>query len=436
MEQRVAALGPKIESLRSPEGSHGRTQSHRSRHNQLSELRGPYTNDTPESHHSHIRGQMTDDTSLYRQPDTEFTPPGESTTHGQTIPGSMHRLGESEHENDFEDENGASVQNGRNFMNRTPPTQDGTINEHFGRDLLSANRNESPGEQFLEEQLFKLRVRDSSQSQVTHNTWEIAREGAEDEVDDEIARQTTVESELPEIAGSVHNGYDNHRRSSPPLPPIPMEGNQSRDMIESMVPGQQAQQAPWAPTDAWTQDPPTPPPWQRIHQRLLNWAIVWPMSDLDAALNSTNRGYQIEEVALSIWSTQQYKRYVRNQLTEVPPGRVDRLFVPPNMADAINNAVFHGRHGEACGMLRDLWAPFGLEGMPRIIIVLCKHRGDVNHWVAHKYFFIILSILPVFNRILNRFSLPDGTLTTYDTYPEKSLPDGRVSLIYVYLIFS
>jgi hypothetical protein len=27
---------------------------------------------------------------------------------------------------------------------------------------------------------------------------------------------------------------------------------------------------------------------------------------------------------------------------------------------------------------------------------------------------------------IDRFSLPDGTLTTYDTYPERCLPDGRV----------
>ena len=108
------------------------------------------------------------------------------------------------------------------------------------------------------------------------------------------------------------------------------------------------------------------------------------MSELDHAMQSTQRGTQVDEVALSIWATQMYKRYVRQQLTEVPPGRVDRLFVPPNMADAINNAVFHGRHGDACGMLRDLWTPFGLEGMPRIIVVLCKHRSDSNHWVAHK----------------------------------------------------
>lgn len=161
----------------------------------------------------------------------------------------------------------------------------------------------------------------------------------------------------------------------------------------------------WHPD--YNQEMRGPPPWQRIHQRLLTWAIVWPMGELDSALNSTTRGNQVDEVALSIWATQTYKRYVRAKMTDSPPGRVDRLFVPPNMADAISTAVYNGRHGDACGMLRDLWAPFGLEGMPRLLIVLAKHRSDDNHWVVH------------------RFSLPDGSLTTYDTYPERCLPDGR-----------
>ncbi|KAI9456439.1 hypothetical protein HD554DRAFT_2145427 [Boletus coccyginus] len=34
----------------------------------------------------------------------------------------------------------------------------------------------------------------------------------------------------------------------------------------------------------------TPPPWQRIHQRFLNWAITWPMGEICAALTSTTRG--------------------------------------------------------------------------------------------------------------------------------------------------
>jgi hypothetical protein len=28
-----------------------------------------------------------------------------------------------------------------------------------------------------------------------------------------------------------------------------------------------------------------------------------------------------------------------------------------------------------------------------------------------------------------RFSLPEGSLTTYDTYPDKMLPDGRVRVL-------
>ena len=46
------------------------------------------------------------------------------------------------------------------------------------------------------------------------------------------------------------------------------------------------------------------------------------------------------------------------------------------MVDAISNAVFNGRLRDACMMLKDLWAPFGLEGMLWLIVVLAKHRLD------------------------------------------------------------
>ncbi|KIJ67736.1 hypothetical protein HYDPIDRAFT_25210 [Hydnomerulius pinastri MD-312] len=245
----------------------------------------------------------------------------------------------------------------------------------------------------------------------------------------------------------------------------------------------------------------TPPPWQRIHQRLLGWAIIWPMSEIDAALTSTTRGQQVDDVSLSIWATQTYKRYLRSRMTDTPGGRVDRLFVaahfqdsytdgggddggplapaviiPPNaqaggrstngpcvpsvlyyvfglMNGAVvvkcsnthqplakqslpsglhyaddhileviqqlrsrDNALYgvlRHKHGDVewtswgCGMLRELWAPFGFEGAPKLVVVLAKHRSDANHWVVH------------------RFSLPVGALTTYDSYPERTLPDGR-----------
>jgi hypothetical protein len=126
------------------------------------------------------------------------------------------------------------------------------------------------------------------------------------------------------------------------------------------------------------------PPWQLIHQRLQYWAMIWPMSELDDALESTTSGHQVNEISLSIWVTQIYKRYVRSRMTDSPQGKVDQLFVPPNVADAVNTAVSKGRHGDACMMLRDLWASFGLDGFPKLLIVLAKHREDANHWVVHR----------------------------------------------------
>ena len=364
MEQRVAALGPQIERLKSNDSSKARTQSHpgRASSRHASEIQGDLDR-TPRTRTIPIGTQMTGDDSIFRHPDTEYTIPGASGT----MPGSLHHHDGSAHDqherDEFEDDDDTHGPNGRAY---TATTNDG---QRKGRDLMSSiGRGESPGQQVLEEELYKLRVRKPSNSAVTHRSWEIARDSADGDPEGRAA-----ESEMPEIETEAPNGYD--RPDSPPLPALP---NDAQDVVEVQSSNQQA----WQPD--YQENPPTPP-WQRIHQRLLNWAIVWPVSELDTSLNSTLRGNQVDEVALSIWSTQMYKRYIRQQLTEVPPGRVDRLFVPPNMADAINNAVFHGRHGDACGMLRDLWTPFGLEGMPRIIVVLCKHRSDPGHWVAHKY---------------------------------------------------
>ncbi|KAI6000566.1 hypothetical protein EDD15DRAFT_2159218 [Pisolithus albus] len=257
-------------------------------------------------------------------------------------------------------------------------------------EFMTADRDDSPGQQFLEEELYKLRVKPGgSQSGVTHKTWEVARDDLEEY---EESHGMFRESGLPEIPDG--GNYTDRRPISPPLPPLPQENSRGGNS-----------QA-WNPAGDGFQDL-SPPPWQRVHQRLLSWAIIWPMSEFDAALGSTTRGHQVDEVALSIWSTQTFKRYVRSRMTDFPGGKVDRLFVPPNVADAISTAVFNGRHGDASAMLKDLWIPFGFENAPRLIVVLAKHRSDANHWVVH------------------RFSLPDGALTTYDSYPERTLPDGR-----------
>lgn len=275
--------------------------------------------------------------------------------------------------------------NQNQFYNIAEANPSARAQSDYGRRHLNEDsREESPGQQFLEEELYKLRQKPNhgSESGRSHRTWEVTRSNNMDDDEDltheheleELPEEeegesgepvpTTV-SGLPTIPDTGNEVTEQRRSASPPLPPLPQEAEQN------LVP------------QNWGEEE-QPPPWQKIHQRLLSWAMIWPLSELDTALNSTTRGHQVDEVALSIWATQTYKRYVRARLTDRPAGVVDRLFVPPNMADAISNAVFNGRHGVACGMLRSLWAPFGLEGMPRLLIVLAKHRNDDNHWVVHR----------------------------------------------------
>ena len=221
--------------------------------------------------------------------------------------------------------------------------------------------------------MYKLRQKPhGSQSGLTHRTWELARGDDHDDYEENDHVPPSGLPTIPDTNGEAYvNGEGDGDRSSPPLPELPEEATQAMALHPQGIVDYNTEVQRMSP-------------WQRIHGRLLSWAIVWPMSELENALNSSTRGQQVDEVALTIWSTQTYKRYVRARLTDGPHGVVDRLFVPPNVADTISNAVFNGRHGDACGMLRDLWAPFGLEGMPRLLVVLAKHRSDPNHWVVHR----------------------------------------------------
>ena len=279
------------------------------------------------------------------------------------------------------------------------------------------DRSDSPGQQFIEEGLYKLRVNAGSGSSLgMHETWDVVRVDGDYEYEGQAqAAVTDSISGMPEIPDTTA------RQGSPSLPPTP-QSEADGEMVHM-------------PETHWTHQGYNSdiqhqiPPWQLIHQRLLNWALIWSMPELDAAIGSSTRRHQVDETSLSIWTTQSYKRYVRSRMTDSPQGRVDRLFVPPNVADAISTAVFNSRHGDACMMLRDLWAPFGLDGIPRLLIVLARHRADENHWVVHRRVKDLSASLsfrdPDFCSV-SRFSLPGGQLTTYDTYPERCLPDGRL----------
>ncbi|KAL0956603.1 hypothetical protein HGRIS_002740 [Hohenbuehelia grisea] len=377
MQQRIESLGPKIENLRQVPPPASQTGGEGSRYGLEYADDGGYTQ-TPMTQTVNIHtqpGTMAD--SMYQVPETEII--DESRAAG------------SQRYDDDGEEFDDGTEHHRGF------TTDAETRTRQS-DHSSEMRDDSPGQQFLEEELYKLRQKPGgSQSGLSHRTWEVARDDDGDVFDDDGDDHDHDHDHDHAVSGLPTIPDSQTGRQSPPLPPIPANG--SRDVVHTPQQG-------WHPGE-YSTETQTLLPWQKIHQRLLNWAMIWPTSELDGALNSTTRGHQVDEIALSIWSTQTYKRYVRTRLTDSPQGVVDRLFVPPNMADAISTAVFNGRHGDACGMLRDLWSPFGLPGMPRLLIVLAKHRSDANHWVVH------------------RFSLPDGGLTTYDSYPERTLPDGR-----------
>ncbi len=211
-------------------------------------------------------------------------------------------------------------------------------------------------------EMYRLRIKDNPDVGDLNKTCHVSQTGR------------TEPPFLPDLHDTGEELHHNEvqERNRPPSPPLPLPLDSAKST------------QPWPPNDWQVAQAPAIPSWQRIYQRLLDWALVWSENELQRALTSTLPGTHVDEVGLTIWLTQTYKRYVRAKHVEHPPGRVDRCYVPPNIADAINIAVFNGRHGDAKAMLRDLWAPFGFEGMPRLLIVLARHRRDTNHYVVHR----------------------------------------------------
>lgn len=100
--------------------------------------------------------------------------------------------------------------------------------------------------------------------------------------------------------------------------------------------------------------------------------------------------------------------YIRYSLSLTPVLHCDKLFVPPNMTDAINKAVHSKNFSAAQEVLEELWYPFGFTEPPRVIIALGRHRTNVEHWTAH------------------RFDCVTHKMTTYSlNHQERYLPDGR-----------
>ncbi|CAA7260570.1 unnamed protein product [Cyclocybe aegerita] len=244
------------------------------------------------------------------EPDESTRTPMTQTVNIQTQPtgtlaDSMYQQPESEH---LVDEDHQEYDDRTETQTQQHPYTDGETRSvvRSAYDTSDNGRDHSGGEQVLEEELYRLRQRPAAGSQLgSHKSWEVAQEDHDFEDNGHVAP-----SGLPTIPDTNGEDMYEHERDLPELP-------EEADREMAVHP-----QGPWAVEYNTSKDPSQQPlpPWQRIHARLLGWAIIWPLSELENALNSTTRGQQVDEVALSIWSTQTYKRYVRARLTDTPQG--------------------------------------------------------------------------------------------------------------------
>ncbi|RXK38177.1 hypothetical protein M231_04551 [Tremella mesenterica] len=216
---------------------------------------------------------------------------------------------------------------------------------------------------------------------------------------DPMGGMSTVPQQVTDMENGINQQQqsniprDSHDYSSPTFHTAPQPGEtqqqQEKDMIHIYDP-EQLQQAPSSGGGGGVI-----PPWDLITQRLYSWALVWEDESFVRALENVSLGKQVEEFPLTVFTMMTFKRLLRHNLSSTPPKNCDKLFVPPAMADAINNAV-HGKHFTlAQQILEELWYPFGFNDPPRIIIALSKHRQEPDHWTAH------------------RFDLTNGHLTSY-----------------------
>ncbi|WVW79485.1 hypothetical protein I302_101454 [Kwoniella bestiolae CBS 10118] len=137
-------------------------------------------------------------------------------------------------------------------------------------------------------------------------------------------------------------------------------------------------------------DPLHPPmggwkPWDMLTQRLYSWALIAEEKSFVRALEEVSLGRQVEEFPLSIFLMMTYKRLIRRNMSENPPIPCDKLFVPPNIASAINVAVHARRYHDAKEILLELWNSMGSDEPPRVIIALAPLGNDLDQWAAHRY---------------------------------------------------
>ncbi|WWC91089.1 uncharacterized protein L201_006030 [Kwoniella dendrophila CBS 6074] len=179
----------------------------------------------------------------------------------------------------------------------------------------------------------------------------------------QVAPTTTVNPQMSDIHMQPHNIM-----MSPPKNPGAPPRRDMIHIIDPLLPSM----------GGWK-------PWDMLTQRLYSWALIAEEKSFVRALEEVSLGRQVEEFPLSIFLMMTYKRLIRRNLSENPPIPCDKLFVPPNIANAINIAVHARRYHDAKEILLELWNSLGSNEPPRVIIALAPLGNDPDQWASHRY---------------------------------------------------
>jgi hypothetical protein len=127
--------------------------------------------------------------------------------------------------------------------------------------------------------------------------------------------------------------------------------------------------------------------YEHLEQYLLDSVKVIPDTLFRDSLETIEYTGYLNELTLTIWTLQTYKRFLRKEhsdgetpsLTTQTPRR---LFIPPNAATVIENALWSGYQGYACRMICEFWEMIGgnRELCPdQTVLITEKDR----HWTVY-----------------------------------------------------
>ncbi|THH18980.1 hypothetical protein EUX98_g8866 [Antrodiella citrinella] len=162
--------------------------------------------------------------------------------------------------------------------------------------------------------------------------------------------------------------------------------------------------------------------WRNIESYLYELIKSWSLGTLhDASFSSVSLG-MVNDVALSIWVLQMFKRYVKGEEEKGKPVTCHAIF--PIHVAMVDGSIRDGTYDGGVMALREFWEITGQDGTPDVLLAIGRHWADESRWVVHKWALRSISRFGSTLRLLAfRFSLSSATVSTYALFTSHTAPE-------------